>query len=128
MARDTPAGARAELFASLKTSGQNLVSGDHTARVFEYEPSVGYLAKPLALTIFLQRTTARTFEFAVRLWAHVVATGEEAQEAVDVLMPVIEGLISDGFGPNGWTIGWDESMQMIVATGEWSCIREDLSD
>jgi hypothetical protein len=128
MARNTPAGARAELFASLPTSGGRLVSGDYNARVFEYELAPQDLTENLALTIFLQRTTARSFDFAVRLWSKVIANGAEAQKAVDVLLPVIEDRISDGFGPNGWTIGWDESFRMIVATGEWSCVREDLSD
>jgi hypothetical protein len=123
MARTTPAGARAELFATLPTTGDRLVSGDHNVRVYEYE--LKSMEFP-ALTIFLRRTDARFWTFAVKLWVSAASDGAAAQAAVDDLQPVIEARLGDGFGPENWDIGWDETLTMIVATAEWQCVRGDL--
>jgi hypothetical protein len=120
MARDTPAGAIADLFDTLAPGGQIAVDGITMA--LDYDPGAGRiadLAEPVLLTVSDAGLTATSWLFAVRLVFDAEVDGGAAQLAARDIITEVDLLLAAHWGSVDWEISHSDDLPVAYARPAW---------
>lgn len=121
MARTSLAASKAELLALITTGG--LPSGVTAA--YDHEPTAGGMQKPVTVTISTAGMTAVDYLIALRIYVTAEPDAEKAQDDLDLLIMLVDGRMTSGFGPSNWDVAYDAELNSFVATNIFQVGRED---
>lgn len=121
MSRTTLANAKAEL-VSLTAS----ITGV-TERFDHHPTSPTGLRGPVSLAVFTAGMDADYWQLGLRLFVTATIDPKQAQDDLDVLMPLIDVATNNGgFGPSNWTIDFPtEEAPFFAATCIFNVGRQD---
>jgi hypothetical protein len=135
MARDTLAGAHAELFDQLH-AGENMSTIGGVAVIYPHPLARGLMIKPIAVTVTTAGTTPDDWLCSVKVYAWVggelvdgaidPTTTAENSDLLNEVVMAIEAELDGHWGPSNWTIGAHPDLEETLLA-EWivTCGRED---
>lgn len=126
MARATLAEAKQELYELYVDGEVPLVEG--VTKVYDHEPFGGDLAKPVSITMITAGMDPEFWRVALRIYVDTAMGAKKAQDTLDELMPAVEAMWTDGFGPSDWDVDYAAELKAMVAETVVQIGREDIDD
>jgi hypothetical protein len=128
MSRTTLQNALAELYGLLADSDGNPVatlSALGVAKCYPHEPGAGGWVKPCSITLFPSGIEPTEWTISVRVYVAGDVPPAEAQDfLIDVPVAVMD-LLTAGYGPDRWQMGWNIDLDCYLAMSEIVVGRED---
>lgn len=127
MSRTTFQNTLTELFALLAdTNGVPVatLASAGVVKVYPHEPGATGVVKPCSVT--LSPSMIDTLDWQITIRVYVADTTPAAAQDLCIDVPVtIDGLLTAGFGPSRWEIGWQPEIGCWLATSVLAVGRED---
>lgn len=127
MSRESLTAAKAELFGYLAAANGTPVAslgtvGVNRGYLHEVVTRSGYMT----FTVSTGPTDPDFWTLYVRVYASLDADVTKCQADLDLVMPVIDGLVPSGYGPSAWTaVELAPDGKALQVTAAYQCGRED---
>jgi hypothetical protein len=123
MSRSSLEATIAELYAFLAPEGVPAVTG--VSRVYDHEPALGKMVKPVAVTIDDAGLTDLAYVIVVRIYHSTDVDAAKATATLRRLYQELDDLLTTHWGPTEWIREDDREIGALIASCRIEVGRED---